>query len=345
MPYCPECGASVGATDRFCPKCGTSLGQTTGSEKRRTGRGDPDRSVDHGQRRQPSGTDESQSRWGNTGEQSGWGSAERQSRWGSTGGQSGWDSREGQSSQRTGGGQPPQQADRGRQPPAADDRGLLSFSLSYPASGGADGLILGSLALMFAWLVLPIFLVAGYFVRMAAAAAAGRPESPGFDDATGLLKDGAVLVFGSLPVWLSYGVLAVLALDVSGSLYVALVLVGSYLFPAIFVNYAVERRWQALYDVSALTDLVTTRQYLVGYLGYVLLINGVGAIVLLFLLIGTALTVVGLLLWPVIFFYWYAISVALWGKVYRQAMGPATIPDPPTYSQQQQPRPQQQQRY
>lgn len=217
----------------------------------------------------------------------------------------------------------------------------MSFSLSYPASGGAGGLIVGSLALVFFWLVVPFFLLVGYFVRMAAAAAAGRPESPGLGEWTGMIKNGVVLVVGTLPIWLSYGVVTTLAADASGLLSFALVLLGSYLFPAIFVNYAVERRWQACYEVSTLTDLVTTGDYLLGYLAYVFLFNGIGFVVVVVLLVVTGITFVGIVLWPLILFYWYAISVALWGKVYRQAMGPATIPDPPTQPRQQARPPQQ----
>jgi len=225
----------------------------------------------------------------------------------------------------------------------------LSFSVGYPANSGAGGLILGSLALVFFWLVVPFLLLAGYFVRMAAAAAAGRPEPPGFGEWTGMVRDGAVLVVGALPIWLTYGVLTFVAADTSGVLSLVFLLLGSYLFPAIFVNYAVERRWGALYEVSTLTDLLTTSDYVVGYLAYVFLINGVGTFVVVFLLAATGVTLVGILLWPLIFLYWYAIGVALWGKVYRQVMGPATIPDPPTAPPQrhprQQPPPRQQQRH
>lgn len=192
--------------------------------------------------------------------------------------------------------------------------------------------LVGALVLLFFWLIIPIFLAIGYFLRLAASAAAGRPEPPEFDDWGGMLKDGFVFVVASLPIWLPYWILSIVAQEVSAGLYLVLILLGAYLFPAIFVNFAVERHWRAIYDVSLLTDLMTTSEYVVGFLIYTFLINGVGFFVVLILLLVTLFTIVGwIILWPLIFFYWYAINAALWGQVYYQVMGPATIPDPPAH--------------
>ena len=223
----------------------------------------------------------------------------------------------------------------------------MSFCISYPSRRGVAPPLLGGVVLFFFWLIVPIFLAVGYFLRLAASAAAGRPEPPAFDDWGGMLKDGIVFVVASLPVWLVYGILVAVGLEIHVGLYLAIALLGGYLLPAIFVNFAVERHWRAIYDVSTLADLTTSSGYFVGFLVYALLINGIGAVIVLFIMIATALTVVGLLLWPVLFFYWYAIDAALWGRVYHQVLGPATIPEPPAhhsphqYQEPQQPQPRQ----
>jgi len=328
MPYCPECGNEVGTSDRFCQECGSRLEQTGGPMGGRphgagrygTGQGpDEQRGRSQQPRRTGRGGDTYQAGRGEQGREADWGEQNRR-----TGRSAPPDQQYGEPGRR-------QRGVERRRAGQPGDEGLLSFSLSYPSRSGIGPPLIGGVVFFFFWLVIPIFLGVGYFLRLAASAAAGRPEPPEFDDWGGMLKDGLVFVVASLPVWAVYGLAVFVALEVHAALYLGVLLVGAYLFPAIFVNFAVERRWRAIYDISTLADLMTTSEYVVGFLIYTVLINGIGFVVVLVLMIATALPFVGLLLWPLIYFYWYSIDAALWGRVYRQVMGPATIPDPPAH--------------
>lgn len=343
MPYCYECGSEVAERHRFCPECGVELdggggGQPGGRSRPPDGRGQ--------QRPESRPGRPTNNRWGDDGPGRQAGRRTGRGVPGSASEQASGGRGPGEGPQTAGGRGSQQPARAGQQ--AQSEKGLLGFSIGYPSRGGAGTVLLGGVVLFFFWLVIPLFLAAGYFVRLAAAAAGDRPEPPGFGEWAGMLRDGVVLAVAGLPIWLTYAVLVTLAEQTNLGLYLGVSLLGWYLLPAVFLSFAVERSWRSIYDLGTFTALLPTRGYVVGFLLYTLVINGIGLFVVLILLILTGITFVGLILWPVIFFYWFAIDAALWGRVYRQVMGPATVPDPPTQGPspgRQQPQPRRPQQY
>lgn len=317
MPYCSDCGEPVEATDRFCPECGNKLGGFEDSSTR--AEREPPDSHGSSENRQP----DERGRTDKVGHPE-----QRRGR------RDDWNQPDSPD------GRPPHDS-RMTAPSGPGDTvgGLLGFCLKYPSRAGFGRLLGGALVLLFFWLIIPLFLAIGYFVRVTAAAAAGRPKPPAWDDFGGMLKDGFVLVIAALPL-LIVVVIIQLGLEQINPLltWPVSILVG-YIFPAIWINYAIKRRWQTVYDLSNHIELMTTERYLIGYLIYVFLINGIGVFVVLILMLLSLFTIIGwIILWPLIIFYWYAIDGSLWGGVYYQLYGPADIPDPNPESPPREPR-------
>ncbi|SEH54115.1 Protein of unknown function [Halopenitus malekzadehii] len=203
--------------------------------------------------------------------------------------------------------------------PPTDDEGLLRFSLLYPGRDGWQTVLVGGILLLFSWLIIPLFIAAGYFVRLTHAAGRGNVEPPTFDEWWDLLVDGVKLVFVLLPAALVYALAVFLAAEIYEPLAFPVAIAGFYVYPSIYMNYAVTDDWKTAYNPSILIEQLTTTTYLYGFLLYVLVINGIGVIVATLLLGVSLLTIVGwIIIWPMIYFYWYGIDAALWGCVYSR---------------------------
>jgi len=203
--------------------------------------------------------------------------------------------------------------------PPTDQEGLLRFSLLYPSRDGWQPVLVGGVVLLFFWLILPLFIVAGYFVRLTQAAGRDDVEPPTFDDWWELLIDGVKLVVVLLPAAIVYALAVFLTAEVYEPLAFPVAIVGFYVYPSIYMNYAVTGSWKSAYSPSILIEQLTTTTYLYGFLLYVLVINGIGVLVATLLLGVSLLTIVGwIIIWPMIYFYWYGIDAALWGRVYTR---------------------------
>ncbi len=213
-----------------------------------------------------------------------------------------------------------EQTGTGKTPaPPTDDEGLLRFSLLYPGRDGWQTVLIGGIVLLFVWLIIPLFIITGYFLRLTQAAGRGNVEPPTFDEWWDLLVDGVKLVFVLLPAALVYALAVFLAAEIYEPLAFPVAIAGFYVYPSIYMNYAVTGDWKTAYSPSILIEQLTTTTYLYGFLLYVLVINGIGVIVAALLLGVSLLTIVGwIIIWPMIYFYWYGIDAALWGRVYNR---------------------------
>ncbi|MDZ5810766.1 DUF4013 domain-containing protein [Halorubrum sp. AD140] len=201
--------------------------------------------------------------------------------------------------------------------PSTADEGLLRFSVLYPSRDGWETVLVGGVMILFLWLIIPLFIAAGYFLRLTRAAGRGDVEPPAFDDWWGLLVDGVKLVLVLLPATIVYALAIFLAAEVHDALAFLVALAGFYVYPSIYMNYSVTDDWKTAYNPSILIEQLTTTTYLYGFLLYVLVINGIGGIVAILLLGASLLTIVGwIIIWPMIYFYWYGMDAALWGRVY-----------------------------
>ena len=197
--------------------------------------------------------------------------------------------------------------------------GLIAFPIEYPSRAGWFTIVGGGILFLLSFLIIPLFMILGYLVRVANAAAQGRPEPPTLDDWLGLIKDGLVVTAVLIPPGIIYSLLVVIGMEINIILYVILAVVGAYALPAIFVSYAAEKDWRAAYDISSLVELMSTRTYLFGYLIYLFIFQLIGSVVVGILAILSLLTIVGwIIIIPMLYFYWVAIDAALWGQVYNK---------------------------
>lgn len=207
---------------------------------------------------------------------------------------------------------------------------------------------IGGGAMIFSFLVVPLFLVAGYLVRAVRAGMDGAEEPPVFDEWGELLKEGFVasvigLVYQIVPI-------AVFSVFVGGSILAiatgsdvgagagmfgliggaflgwVLSLVFGYVGFAGVANYAREGTFGAGFDFDVIRQAVTSRAYLTAW-AYVIALNiVVGVIVGLLNVVPVLGGIVGL------FVSFYALIIAgwLWGNGFAEATGTSTTPETDT---------------
>ena len=204
---------------------------------------------------------------------------------------------------------------------------------------------IGGVALIFSFLVVPLFLVAGYLVRAIRAGMDGAEEPPVFDEWGELLKEGFVasvigFVYQIVPiivfsVFVGGSILAIATgsdvgagagvLGLIGGAFVGwiLSLIFGYVGFAGVANYAREGNFGAGFDFGVISDVVTSRAYLMAWV-YVIALNiVVGVIVGLLNVVPFLGAIVGL------FVSFYALIIAgwLWGDGFAEATSPSVEPE------------------
>lgn len=164
---------------------------------------------------------------------------------------------------------------------------MLSESLTY-LKDSDDALktsIIGGLCLLFGFLLLPLFLVWGYVVRVLDRTSRGDDEAPGFEDWGDLTVDGAkavaiLLAYSLVPaflggvlfggVWLATGgtpgSIGAIGFVLAGALTLAAFVAAAYVSPAAIANFASDRRLGAGFDVDDLRPVLATGTYATGWL-------------------------------------------------------------------------------
>ncbi|QLG62575.1 DUF4013 domain-containing protein [Halorarum salinum] len=220
---------------------------------------------------------------------------------------------------------------------------MLGDALRYPIESDdrVATLVIGGLLLVLGVLVLPAFVVQGYLVRVLDSSARGESEAPSFTDWGGLFVDGlkltvvglvvgiviavpfvlvtALLTGGLVAVGDSGGNVAALGVVVA-LVYVllsVLALVVAYFLPAMFTNFAVEGRLGAAFDLSTVTSVALTTDYLVAVLLAVVLGSVVNAVAAPF-----AVLLVGI---PLLF-YGQVVTYYLFGRAYAEGRRAAGLP-------------------
>lgn len=169
---------------------------------------------------------------------------------------------------------------------------MLSDALRYPLNG--DGwlrtILVGGLLTVLSVLVIPAFLIQGYYVRVLRGVANDDPDPPVFDDWVALFVDGLKLVvvnilvvlavvvvlglvgitFGGGSILAGGGAESGAASGILGAAGVAAVVVVSllisYVTPAMFTNFAREDSIAAAFDVSTILAGALTVEYFVAWL-------------------------------------------------------------------------------
>jgi len=199
---------------------------------------------------------------------------------------------------------------------------------------------IGGAAMIFSFLVVPLFLVAGYLVRAIRAGMEGAEEPPAFDEWGEMLKEGFFasvigLIYQTVPiivfsVFVGGSILALATgsdagagagmLGLIGGAFVGwvLALVFGYVGFAGVANYAKEGSFGAGFDFGVISDVVTSKAYLMAWV-YVIALNiVVGVIVGLLNVVPFLGGIVGL------FVSFYALIIAgwLWGSGFAEATSP-----------------------
>ncbi|SEO73404.1 Protein of unknown function [Halogranum amylolyticum] len=182
---------------------------------------------------------------------------------------------------------------------------MIGDALSFPRTGDdwIPTLVIGGVLSLLSFLVVPVFVLQGYFVRVLRAAVDGETEVPSFTDWGTLLVDGLKLfvvnVAYSLILAVPYFSL-LFALGFSGDggggalvlvlglVVFVLALVVGYFVPAASANFALEGELGAAFDFGTIKSATFTSDYAVAWL-LALVVGFVGGAVgaaLSFLLVG-----------------------------------------------------------
>lgn len=200
-------------------------------------------------------------------------------------------------------------------------------------------ILIGGLAILFSFFVIPIFAVAGYLVRAIRAGMADASEPPVFDDWGQLLVEGFVaavigVIYQIIPilvfvVFVGGSFLAILTgtdtgagvgfLGFIGGFFLAWILsiIFGYIGLAGIANYAEVGSFGAGFDFDVIREVVTSTDYLIAW-AWVIGVNIVVGIITTFLNI---IPFLGALVGVFVSFYALVIAGWLWGRGFAEARG------------------------
>lgn len=170
---------------------------------------------------------------------------------------------------------------------------MLSDALRYPLERDdwLRTVLIGGLLTVLSVLVLPWFLLQGYYVRVLNGVTNGDPEPPGFTDWVDLLVDGVKLFLLNALVTIAILALQAVVAMASGTgsllaerppgagagmtgdalglsavlAVLAAIVAVSYVVPAMFANFAREDSLAAAFDVSTVLSGALTREFLIAW--------------------------------------------------------------------------------
>ena len=211
---------------------------------------------------------------------------------------------------------------------------MLGDALEFPrnADDWLQTVLIGGILSALQFLVVPVFVVQGYSVRVLRNAATGTERPPSFTDWGDLIVDGlklivvelvyafvvllpilvVVAVSGAAFVGGRGGLLAGLVGVVGVLVAVVLALVAAYVLPAALANFAVEDSMAAAFDLSTVLAIAFTGDYAVAWVVAVV-VGLVGG------LVGGALT--ALVVGVFVLFYVQVVVFYLFGRGAGVAMG------------------------
>lgn len=184
---------------------------------------------------------------------------------------------------------------------------MFGDAISYPRTNDdwLPTIAIGGILLILQFLLIPIILVQGYYVRVLRGVPRGETVAPSFTEWGDLLADGLKLIVVGIGYGLVIGIPVFVLSIVAGAaaaggdaggligLLVSLVifvysLVVGYTVPAAFANFAVEDSIGAAFEFGTLREIVTTAEYARGIVFGILvaIVGGIVGMLLSFLLIG-----------------------------------------------------------
>lgn len=199
---------------------------------------------------------------------------------------------------------------------------MFEDALTYPTrtDDWTGKLLLGALLGVFAWLIVPLFALMGYYVRTIRATIAGDDELQTFDDWGDLVVEGTKAVAVAVAFLLVPFLLSAIVVGVGGEPGLgggfALLLVTVafyYAVPVGLASFAERGRLADGFDLGRLVTLLTSSTYAFGWLMALAVSVVVGVITLVGATIATfAASVIGIipiLGWVIAFFISVAVAV------------------------------------
>lgn len=217
---------------------------------------------------------------------------------------------------------------------------MFRNALTYPKNGpdALKTILIGGVLTLLGSLVIPLFLVVGYTVRVARSVADGEEAPPVFDRWGDLLVDGAkgfavTVVYVLVPTVIlaaAFGVAATLAggrggtVALVGALLAVPVLLGAwYVATAAFVDFATTGRSRAGFDAGALRPVLASGTFATAWVvGLLVLVVGtvVGAV-------GGAIPLVGVLAAFVTFYTSVAVTYC-YARGFAESASVDAAPEP-----------------
>lgn len=201
--------------------------------------------------------------------------------------------------------------------------------------------IIGGVLLLFGFLLIPLFLVWGYVVRVVDRTAHGDEEAPVFDDWGAMTVEGAkafaiLLVYSLVPVvvgsvivggaWAATGgepgTLASAVMALGGLLTVALIVAAAYVAPAAIARFSEDRRLGDGFDFETLRPVLSSGTYATRWLLSLAVIL-VGSVISGIL---NGIPIVGLVLGALVTFYVLVTAYYIIGHAWADAQ-PVSLED------------------
>lgn len=205
----------------------------------------------------------------------------------------------------------------------------LRFAAKYPFSNNDSkyGPILkGGIFFLGSSLILPYFVLFGYMFEVIESVLLGDDEIPRFTNYGRYFKQGLIGFVALLPVFLigflSNTLINILRLQgvaqgstvlIGVSLSFILSLAGSYITPALLIQFARKRSIVETYDLEQLSTLVFSKDYIIGSVFFYVLVS-IAYIGFAFL----SLLIIPLLLFPFIGAYLIFVSQAFFADIYAE---------------------------
>lgn len=217
---------------------------------------------------------------------------------------------------------------------------MLEDGLSYPMKGDEwiGRFAIGGVLTFLGFLLFPVFLINGYFIRVLEGTINAEEEPPAWEDWGGLFVDGlkmtvVSIAYAIVPVGV-FGVIAFVLLGLGSAaggdgggilagfgvmtmvVMLPAIAIVYYLIPAALGNMAREGSVAAAFDFAVIKDVALSTEYLVAVLLPVVV--GIITNVITFFL---AITVIGYLLVPFVSFYGQLAVFRMFGLAFRQTAG------------------------
>lgn len=193
--------------------------------------------------------------------------------------------------------------------------------------------LIGGLLLLFSFLLIPLFVVWGYVVRVLDRTTRGDDDAPVFEDWSELTVDGAkaffiLFVYSLIPILVGavlftiaaliaggeIGSIAVAGMVLGGMLTFGLLVAAAYVVPAAIANFAEERRIGAGFAFETLRPVLSSGTYATGWLVAfgIALVGGVVGSVL------TEIPLVGIVLSAIVSFYALVTAFYVIGQTWEE---------------------------